>query len=190
MRASLICPLRTRATISSGQASPPNWSTPASSAFCARSSGLRCSTPQQRASMNTLPLAMCGLIRPQSVQTTPSKPYFSRSRPVITSLLKPKPTSSMRQTDGLAVVGHDLRGAGLEGRLEGTQVIVEVVARVDLLFAVGEVRVLAVLLRPAAGEVLGHAGHAVSGRAPRPGSRGCRLRPCARRARRPRRRCR
>ncbi len=39
--------------------------------------------------------------------------------------------------------------------------IVEVVAWVDLLFAIGEVRVLAILLRPAAGEVLGHAGDAV-----------------------------
>jgi hypothetical protein len=30
----------------------------------------------------------------QSVQTMPSKPYFSRSSPVITGLLKLKPTSS------------------------------------------------------------------------------------------------
>ena len=34
--------------------------------------------------------------------------------------------------------------------------VVEPAARVDLLAAVGEVRVLPVLLRPAAGEVLGH----------------------------------
>src|SRR5690606_19684113 len=36
-------------------------------------------------------------------------------------------------------------------------VIVEVLARVDLLASVGEVRILAVLLRTAAGEMLGHA---------------------------------
>ena len=64
------------------------------------------------------------------------------------------------QTDGLAVVGHDLAGAGLEGRLKGAQVVVKVVAGVDLLLAIGEVRVQPVFLRPAAGEVLGHAGHA------------------------------
>ena len=79
----------------------------------------------------------------------------------MTSLLKPKPTFFDRQPDRLAVIGHDLRRAGLEGGLEGDQVIVEIVARVDLLFAVGEMRVLAVFLRTAAGEVLGHAGHAV-----------------------------
>ena len=96
----------------------------------------------------------------------------------------------MRQADGLAVVGHDLGRAGREGRLEGDQVVVEVVAGVDLLLAVGEVRVLAVLLRAAAGEVLGHAGDAVRAErlALEAADVGCdQLR---RRARRPRRRCR
>ena len=60
MRSSLIFPHCTREMINSGQASPPNWSAPASMTFWARSSGLRCSTPQQRASMKTLPSTMCG----------------------------------------------------------------------------------------------------------------------------------
>ena len=62
---------------------------------------------------------------------------------------------------GDAVVGHDLLDAGLECRLEGRQVVVEVVAGVDLLLAVGEVGIETVLLRTAAGEVLDHAGHAL-----------------------------
>ena len=62
--------------------------------------------------------------------------------------------------DRHAVVGHHLAGAGTEGDFEGFQVEGELVARIDLLAAVGEVRVLAIFLRSAAGEVLGHAGDA------------------------------
>ena len=58
--------------------------------------------------------------------------------------------------DRHAVVRHDLAPAGSEGRREGLEVVFEVVARVDLLTAVLEVRVFAVLLGSAAGEVLGH----------------------------------
>ena len=62
-----------------------------------------------------------------------------------------------RGPDRHPVVGHDLRRSGLERRLERDQVVVEAAAGIDLLAAVGEVRVLAVLLRAAAGEVLRHA---------------------------------
>src|SRR6185437_14496807 len=58
--------------------------------------------------------------------------------------------------DGHAVVRHDLAAAGGEDGLERLEVVLEVVAGVDLLAAVVEVRVLAVLLRAAAREVLGH----------------------------------
>ena len=64
--------------------------------------------------------------------------------------------------DRHAVVRHDLATAGGEGGLERLEVELEVAARVDLLAAVGEVRVLAVLLRSAAREVLRH------GRRPNP----------------------
>src|SRR5919199_519660 len=65
------------------------------------------------------------------------------------------------RSDRHAVVGHELGSARGEGRLEGNQVVVEVVAGIDLLSAIREVRVLPVLLRPAAGKMLGHAGHAL-----------------------------
>src|SRR5204863_6307252 len=59
--------------------------------------------------------------------------------------------------DRLAVVGHDRRRPRVEGGREGLEVVLEVAARIDLLLAVGEVGVLAVALRAAAGEVLRHA---------------------------------
>ncbi|MDR6097829.1 hypothetical protein QE454_001448 [Microbacterium sp. SORGH_AS454] len=59
---------------------------------------------------------------------------------------------------GEAVVGHDARRARGNCGAEGLEVVIEVVARVDLLPPVGEVRVLAVLLGAAPGEVLGGAG--------------------------------
>ncbi len=60
------------------------------------------------------------------------------------------------ETDRHAVVRHHLPRAGGEEGLEGLQVLGEAAARVHLFAAVGEVRVLAVLLRSAAREVLGH----------------------------------
>ncbi len=62
------------------------------------------------------------------------------------------------RADRLAVVRHHLRASGGDGRLERLQVVLAHAARVDLLLAVREVRVLAVLLRAAAGEVLDHRG--------------------------------
>ena len=44
-----------------------------------------------------LPQISASVTRPQSVQTMPSKPSCSRSRPVMMPLLKPKPTSSQRR---------------------------------------------------------------------------------------------
>jgi hypothetical protein len=58
----------------------------------------------------------------------------------------------------LAVVRHDLAGPRLEGLQERAQVVVERAAGVHLLGAVREVRILPVLLRAAAGEVLRHGG--------------------------------
>ena len=63
--------------------------------------------------------------------------------------------------DRHAVVRHHLRRPGRDGGQERLQVVVEPAARIDLLTAVREVRVLAVLLRAAAGEVLGHRGDRV-----------------------------
>ena len=65
-----------------------------------RSRGVRCSTPQARAG-NGWPKISASLMRPQSVQTRPSKPKRSRSRPVMTDLLKPKPTSSYSVPTGM-----------------------------------------------------------------------------------------
>jgi hypothetical protein len=61
------------------------------------------------------------------------------------------------EVDGHPVIGHDRRGPGLDDRRERLEVVGEPVARVDLLAAVGEVGVLPVLLRAAAGEVLADA---------------------------------
>ena len=63
--------------------------------------------------------------------------------------------------DGHPVVRHHLGGAGLDRGRERDEVVVEVAAGIDLLAAVREVRVLAVELWPAAGEVLRHAGNAL-----------------------------
>ncbi|GJD03055.1 hypothetical protein ColKHC_11880 [Colletotrichum higginsianum] len=63
--------------------------------------------------------------------------------------------------DGARVVRHHLPRAGRDRRLEGDEVVVEVVAGIRLVLAVGEVGVLAVLHRTAAGEVLGDGRHAV-----------------------------
>ncbi len=63
--------------------------------------------------------------------------------------------------DGHAVVGHHLRDSSGDDGLEWFEVQVEVPSGVDLFPAVGEVRVLAVLLRAPSGEVLGHRGHRV-----------------------------
>ena len=65
------------------------------------------------------------------------------------------------EVDRHPVVGHDPRRAGLDDRREGLEVVGESPSGIDLLAPVGEVRVLAVLLRAAAGEVLARAGHAV-----------------------------
>ena len=63
----------------------------------------------------------------------------------------------VRCSDRAPVVRHDLRRPGLERRFEDAQVVLEPVAGIDLILAVGEMRILPVALRPAAGEVLGHA---------------------------------
>jgi hypothetical protein len=60
-----------------------------------------------------------------------------------------------------AVIRHDLGCPGLESGFKWNQMVVEVVARINLVFAVRKVRVFAILLRAAAREVLGHAGDAV-----------------------------
>ena len=64
--------------------------------------------------------------------------------------------------DRHAVVGHQLGDAGLDQLAEGLQVLGEPAARIDLLAPVGEVRILAVQLRAAAGEMLGHGGHGLA----------------------------
>ena len=71
--------------------------------------------------------------------------------------VEPEADLLQRGPDRHPVVRHHLRRPGLERRLEGDQVVVEVAAGIDLLAAVGEMRVLAVALRAAAGEVLRHA---------------------------------
>ena len=76
-------------------------------------------------------------------------------------LVKPKAHFLKFGADGHAVIGHDLRCARRKRGIKWNQVIVEVVARVNLLFADCEVRIFAIFLRAAAGEMLGHAGHAV-----------------------------
>ena len=73
---------------------------PRSSAFSARSSVLRCSTPQARAGQTT-PSITASVSSPQSEHTTPSNPYRSRSSPVITPWLNPKPTSSCSVPTGM-----------------------------------------------------------------------------------------
>ena len=70
------------------------------------------------------------------------------------------------EADRHPVVGHDRRRAGRDDRRERREVLREPASGVDLLAPVGEVGVLAVLLRPTAGEVLGHAGYAVRLSAP------------------------
>src|SRR5947209_13294603 len=65
------------------------------------------------------------------------------------------------QADRDAVVRHDPGGPGRDGGAERLEVLGEPAARVDLLAAVREVRVLAVALRAAAGEVLRGAGDGV-----------------------------
>ena len=57
-----------------------------------------------------------------------------------------------------AVVGHHLRRPGRDRGPERFEVVLGLSARVDLLAAVREVRVFAVLLRSPAGEMLGHGG--------------------------------
>ena len=89
-----------------------------------------------------------------------------------------------------AVVRHDLRRSGGEGRLERPQVILEAAARVHLILAVREVRDPR---RRPAGRRRGNASSCTRrcrGRARRPGSRGCTPRSSGRRDRSPRRRCR
>ena len=74
----------------------------------------------------------------------------------MTLRLKAEADLLVLRADGHAVVRHDLARAGLERRLEGLQVQLELAARVHLLAAVREVGVLAAELRAAAGEVLRH----------------------------------
>ena len=76
--------------------------------------------------------------------------------------------------DRHAVVRHHLRRPGRDRGPERFEVVLSLSARVDLLAAVREVRVFAVLLRAPAGEVFGHGGDRSAGRARCPGSRGCR----------------
>ena len=114
---------------------------------------VRCSTPQAgRADVAEL---RASDTRPQSVQTIPLKPSWSRRSPVMTDRSKLKPTSSNSGADRHAVVRHDLHvpASIAAGRAE---VVVEPAARVHLLPSAGEVRVVAVLLWAAAGEVLRH----------------------------------
>ena len=100
MRSSVTRPDRTSWTTSSGQDSPPNWSQPAFRTISTRSSGLRCSTPHARAGIGC-PSSSASVMRPQSVQTMPSKPSRSRSRPVITPRLNPKATGSSSVSMGI-----------------------------------------------------------------------------------------
>ena len=65
-----------------------------------RSSSLRCSRPHARAGIGS-PMMTLSLIRPQSVQTMPSKPSSLRSSSVITPWLKAKPTSSQSLPTGM-----------------------------------------------------------------------------------------
>ena len=67
-----------------------------------------------------------------------------------------------RDADRDAVVGHHLCGSGPEGGKEWLQVEIEAAAGVHLILAVGEVRILTVLLCAPAREVLGHAGDALA----------------------------
>ena len=61
------------------------------------------------------------------------------------------------EPDRHAVVGHDRRGSRIDDGRERLEVVREPATWVDLFAAVGEVGVLAVLLRAAAGEVLARA---------------------------------
>ena len=58
---------------------PPNWSTPFSMASRWRWATVRSSTPKHRLPKESITGAGSSVM-PQSVHTTPSKPYFSRSR--------------------------------------------------------------------------------------------------------------
>ena len=62
--------------------------------------GIEVSTPHARAALRG-PGSGASMTRPQSVQTMPSKPSFSRKRPVITERLKLKPTSSYSVPTGM-----------------------------------------------------------------------------------------
>ncbi len=100
MRDSPRRPRSTNSMISSGHCSPPSWSAPASMILRMRAGRSRCSTPQARAGIG-VPMISASVTRPQSVQTTPSKPYRCRSSPSITARLKPKPTSSYVVSTGI-----------------------------------------------------------------------------------------
>ncbi|MNF55932.1 hypothetical protein D3C84_374080 [compost metagenome] len=67
----------------------------------------------------------------------------------------------MGQPLGQGVIGHHGPHPGLEGPLEGHQVIGELAARVDLLLAPGVVGIQAVFLGTGPGEVLDHGDHAL-----------------------------
>ena len=148
------------------------------------------STPQAFASKTDPSGIGTSVTSPQSVHTTPSKPKRPRSSPVITRLVEAEADGLELGSDRTAVVGHDLRCPGGESGLEGPQVVLEALAWIDLVLAVGKVRVLAVGLRAATREVLRHAARRSSGPARRPGSRGCTPRSSRQRARSPRRTCR
>ena len=61
-----------------------------------------------------------------------------------------------------AVVRHDHGGAGFKGSFKRQEVIVEVIARIDLFTPIFKVRILAVFLWSPAGKMFGHAGDALS----------------------------
>ena len=63
--------------------------------------------------------------------------------------------------NGHAVIGHDHGGAGGDCGFKGQQVIIEVVAGINLLAPVFEVRIFAILLWAAAGKMFGHARNAL-----------------------------
>ena len=74
-------------------------------------------------------------------------------------LVEPEADLLVFGADRHAVIRHDLPGSCRKGGFEWPQVQIELPSGVDLLPAVGEMRVLATLLRATAGEVLGHGGH-------------------------------
>ena len=93
-------PRRTAVTSSSVHSSPPNWSTPASRRRTMRSWRVFVSRPHALAGIGAPRISM-SVSSPKSVQTTPSKPSWVRSRSVTIALLNANPTSSYSVPTGM-----------------------------------------------------------------------------------------